>query len=104
MVVDEVVGGEVVEVVGKIDVVEEEVDEVERRVEVVLDTGGVGVGNGVTVGVGNGVTVGVGVGVWAPTRLTIFHGPGMLRTMLVHTINSTTEYFLTIALPKPVSF
>lgn len=50
MVVEDVVGcivvvdEEVDEVVGRMDVVEEEVDDVGRLVEVVLDTGGVGVG------------------------------------------------------------
>ena len=102
----EVVGGEVDEVVGRIDVVEEDVDEVVRLDEVVLDGGGVGVGKGVSIGVGKGVGVGngvgAGVGVCAPTRLNMCDGPRVPRTIPMHTTKNTTD-FLIIGLTRSLS-
>jgi hypothetical protein len=91
----DVVDEEVDEVVGTIDVVEEDVDEVVRRVDVVLDTGGVGVGK--TVGVGKGV------GICALTKPAMCDGPSVLKAILMHTTESTTEYFFIIGLTRPLS-
>ena len=104
MVVDEVVGRsdvvdeEVDEVVCTIDVVEEEVGTVVGPIDVVLDTGGVGngVGVGKIVDVGNGVIMGAGIS--ALTKLAIRDGPSVLRTILIHTTKSPTEHFLIIGL------
>jgi len=105
VVVDDVVGRsdvvdeEVDEVVGTIDVVEEEVGIVVGRIDVEVDD----VGNGVSMGVGNGVgvggaPVGASIGVCALTRLAIRDGPSVLKAILIHTTTNITGNFFIIGL------